>query len=155
MPVNDYNPKSLTPDLEFDKFGAGPNNEVIINTIVRNGSDNPVPVSPAIAGDSLFEYTETPNVAPGASSVILAYQVPVGKNLSLKDVLVSGDSRAIYLLKIDGNIKVKIRTYFTEFNSIIKLSDARFLPGQLITVEAKHDSVLNSDFNATLNGTLE
>lgn len=121
-------------------------NQLNVPVIVNNDS---VPVFFTPRGTQEFEYNEVSAVGLGTVNII-QMTVPVGQEIDLSGLQVSGDNIAVYKLMVNGSDKIKLRTYYTEFNAKIDINNITLTPGEIVTIEVENKSNVMGDFNATL-----
>lgn len=149
---------TLRDSNENNKFVDDSNGHVAVNTVteVTNDASNPVPVEivDGTIGTDFDLYNEVLAVAGASTAKIITYVVPVATTLKLKTVQVSGSNIAEYTVKIDGVVKAKKRSYFTDYDRKFELTGINVEAGETITVEVDNYRSSSADFNATLIGTV-
>lgn len=99
-------------------------------------------------------FNEVSTVGPGSEVELATFTVPPGKTGKLEKVSASGENIAKYTVKLNGSpIDVK-RTYWTGgFNvqfDFTSSSGYDLAPGDIVSIDVRHDSQEPGDFDARL-----
>lgn len=147
--------KSRT-DNEDNKFVNNSDGTVCVDTCseITNSSSNPIPVEivDGTIGSNFDLYDDISSVAGSSTATIITHVVPAATTLTLRNVYLSGTNIAEYIIKIDGTIKAKARTYWGDFDRNLPLQGIEATAGQVLTVEVSNHRPTTADFNATLLG---
>jgi hypothetical protein len=141
-------------EMEFKNFRDAGNGKTKRAVEIENSSQNPVPVSITEQQGNFFQYNEVNSVAGNQVAGLFSYSVPSQSKLSLIRVFVSGDNKAIFEGKKNGQTIFKIRTWYGSFNGKIFLSGETFDEGDTLLVSVENKSNSSSDFNITISGAL-
>lgn len=100
-------------------------------------------------------YNEVTSVANGATTVIQSYTAPIGFASFLQKIEISGTNIAQYVVKINGTIQDKKRTYFgasinLEFKFVETGTGLPLTVGDVVTVEVVHARPNLGDFNSRI-----
>lgn len=127
---------------------------------IANGEQPDNPSVPTVVPRGLLlaplniEYNEVTNVTEGVETLITRITVQPDERLYIRHADVSGENRAIYTLKIDGDIKYKKRTWWTRFDSTIlsNTADGGIIVGEgsTISVYVTNTGEGLANFNATI-----
>ena len=137
---------------EYNNFVESPTRgpkDTAREVVVGNSSSNPIPVDPTTRGESKNEYNEI-NVAAFAVGTIVNFTVPVGKGVDLTLADCSGENLAIFSVEVEGVVKGKRRTWWTDFNTAFKLKETNLVAGQNIKINIENKSAHSGFFNSTL-----
>ena len=119
----------------------------------NDGSINVVTSTTASATKYSY-FNEVLAVSAGATATLVNYTVPVGKDVVLDRVFVSGDNIAKYELYLNGNLIDKARTYFgsspnVEFN----FYGLKLAVGDVVSAKVVNFRSSVSDFNGRIQIT--
>jgi hypothetical protein len=115
----------------------------------------PIPVEFNLNQDVFDTYSEALAVAAGDEVTILTYVVPAMMKLFVARIIVSGDNRAEYKIKVDGNTIETVRTWFTAFNNTSEFGGLLLEAGATIEIVVNNYRPTSANFNARLNGVLK
>ena len=90
----------------------------------------------------------------GSETLVLSYTVPVGKSFKLKRILGSGDNKAKFLIKKNGNTLTTVRTWFTKFNINVPFDNLSFSAEDIISVHVINSGLSVEVFESTILGEL-
>jgi hypothetical protein len=118
-----------------------------------DGSIN-VNVNQSIAADGLIiDYNEVSSVGSGSETTIITITAPVGGQ-RIQKVDFSGDNKALYKVKVDGNTIAARRTWWTHFNESVNfegfVNGLLLTAGQVLTVTVIHNRPDLGAFEATV-----
>ena len=118
-----------------------------------DGSIN-VNVSQDTAADGLtVSYNEISSVGSGAETTIITVTAPVGGK-RIQKIDFSGDNKALYKVKVDGNTIASRRTWWTHFNESVSfegfVNGLLLTSGQVLTVTVVHNRPDLGAFEATV-----
>jgi hypothetical protein len=118
-----------------------------------DGSIN-VNISQDTAADGLIiNYNEISSVGAGVETTVITVTAPVGGK-RIQKVDFSGDNKAVYKVKIDGNTIATRRTWWTHFNESVSfegfVNGLLLTSGQILTVTVIHNRPDLGAFEATV-----
>jgi hypothetical protein len=117
--------------------------------IVGNTSDNPIPVSFSSRGTAKVDFNEVSSA--GIESIeIINKTVAANVGIEIKQALCSGDNIAFFLVEINGEVKFKKRSYYTDFNADIDTGSIVLSEGDNIKIIVENKTNTSASFNATL-----
>lgn len=119
---------------------------------IKTDVDGHLQVEVVEDGTLLFNYNEISAVVSGSETTIISYTVPSGKTSKLSEVSGSGENIAEYNLKVNGDVKQKLRTYFGgSLNTIFNFTvSPTFSAGDIILLSVLHNRPSSADFNGTI-----
>lgn len=117
--------------------------------IVGNTSDDPIPVSFGSRGTAKVDFNEVSST--GIESIeIINKTVAANVGIEIKQALCSGDNIAFFLVEINGEVKFKKRSYYTDFNADIDTGSIVLSEGDNIKIIVENKTNTSASFNATL-----
>jgi hypothetical protein len=136
------------------KIGNGNNGPYL--EVNADGSIN-INVNEAANENEVIKYSEIASIAAAVETQIILYTVPLSTIFNLTRVLVSGDNKADYRVKINGVTKARERTWWTDFNATFEFSSSpkkgvKLVSGDTIQVTVIHSSDSIGAFNASIQG---
>jgi len=139
-------------EMEAFNFREGVGNLTRRAVLVENSPDNPVNVEFSESGFPYNVFKEVLSLSGNTTLLSSVLVVPVGKIIKLISMEISCDSRAFFILKINGeNFSVK-NTTWTQFNTGINLGGFDVVEGDTITLEIQNKSLLTGNFYYNLIG---
>lgn len=107
-------------------------------------------------------YTEISSLASsGTFTTIASYTAPVGSTTFLQKVAVSGENIAEYVVRVDGVVLDKKRTYHGDglndefhFDGPPSENGQEVPVGQIILVQVRHQRPMSADFNARIQAVV-
>lgn len=88
----------------------------------------------------------------GAETLLASYTVPIGNSFSLKRVLLSGDNIATYLIKVNGSVQAKARTWWTNFNANVPFDNLKLNEDDILSIYAINRGATVETLEATILG---
>jgi hypothetical protein len=127
-----------------------------LRVVVANDSSNPIPVEFSESGEKINEFSEVTAVASGAETTILTYAVPPSKVLVMDKIEVSGTNISTFKVKIDGNDKARMHTWFNgNLGHVFDFNGLQLNAGSIILIRALHNRPTTGDFEARLLARLK
>lgn len=115
--------------------------------IVGNTDDNTIPVRSR--GTAKVDFNEVSSA--GIESIeIINKTVAANVGIEIKQALCSGDNIAFFLVEINGEVKFKKRSYYTDFNADIDTGSIVLSEGDNIKIIVENKTNTSASFNATL-----
>lgn len=115
--------------------------------IVGNTDDNTIPVRSR--GTAKVDFNEVSST--GIESIeIINKTVAANVGIEIKQALCSGDNIAFFLVEINGEVKFKKRSYYTDFNADIDTGSIVLSEGDNIKIIVENKTNTSASFNATL-----
>lgn len=131
--------------------------------LLEINSDGSIPVV-IVEGpdeDHLNEFNEIAAIASGVETDLITYTVPVGMDLFLSRIDVSGENIARYEIYIDTDLVARKRTWFGQgLNDTFDFSQSgkrglEISAGKVIKVKVLHDRPFTSTHEARIQGLLK
>lgn len=116
---------------------------------VGNTQENPIPVNPSKLGDPQIVFNEVNSVGI-ETLTLLNITVQAGKVLCLTKLKCSGENIACFNLLINDSLKLKQRTFYTNFNLDLEFNELPLNEGDNIKVTVDNNTNSSASFNATL-----
>lgn len=141
-------------EIYSHEFFDQANNQVrkFVKIVQTDGETLNVDLKPR--GEVIYEYNEVSSVPFGAETKINEYTIPVGKKFDSCSVTCSGDNISRFIVKRDGlGIKSK-RTWWSDFNAEIILSDIEFSEGEKIQIFVINRGDKAADYETTIMGNV-
>lgn len=95
-------------------------------------------------------YNELAAAPVGASTLLVTYTVPLGSQAALKNILVSGDNRGQFEVKINDVSIAIVRTWWANFNAHIPLDNLKLIANDKIEVFVLNRGLTISPFEGTI-----
>lgn len=146
-------PKQTFKDRDFLKFREATQGRTKVAVELEQNFANPIPVSFSELGEPLQIYDEALSVAGLSTETVIDYTVPVLKGLSLDNIHISGDNKAIFRIEVNSSVKYKHRIWIIKFSDNFPLN-LKLEAGDNIKVIVQNGSNSVADFNSTLSGNL-
>lgn len=87
----------------------------------------------------------------GIEMTILSYVVPVNEKHVLLSVIIGGNDKGQFIIRINGTEELRIRNAWTSRTKEISLGDGHVNAGDSITVSVINDGDVSNIFEARLN----
>lgn len=137
----DKSEKSFVKSPIRDRFTAQ-------ETVVTNTDQDPVKVEFSNPPNEI-QYNEL-TIAAGNLQEILGKIVASGKKVILKRLWVESDNLARFDVKLNGQIKVSIKNYYTKFDRFLDFQSLELLEADIFKVEAQNLGDTPADFRTSL-----
>lgn len=98
-------------------------------------------------GDVIPKYNEISSVPVGAETLIINYTVPTAKSFALARVLVGGDNKAKFLVKVNGSVIATKRTWWTRFDENIPFDNLKLNADDILGVYVINNGLTAETFD--------
>ncbi len=136
-------------DKSFIESPARGEKYTAVETFVSNTYDNPIPVDPTTRGTPDVEYNEVSAVGNDTVTIINK-TIQAGVLVDLTGAYCSGDNIAHFIVEINGQVKYKGRTYWSNFNLPIDLNIESLVENDNVKIIVENKTNKAAQFNATL-----
>ena len=144
-------------DLEHVSYKKTASNKIAKR--VSNDADNPLyvqSVADAPTGDDVYEFDSEAAVPEDSPTLLVRYEVPVGKVFYLDGITAGGENYAKFTVTINGQVnKVGRIDWGTGFNIFFKYNSYKITAGDAVEVIVENCSDGSADFEGTIEGRTE
>jgi hypothetical protein len=137
--------------IDIGNVGVLDENDVRINPATEETLDD---ILNALGGGTpLHEYGEA-SALPATETLIVSYTVPTGKKARIRQIHATGQSTAIFKLKINNTAIWTGRIAWTDRNIKAAFEGVELIAGDTIKITALHNQSTAQNYQADIDGFL-